>query len=291
MIARPKISRNERNTAERGAFEVGSFAPFSRPGPPGSRGPRASRACASTSTRPSTGTAPTSPRRSSPRRGPSSSSTSTSTDRRASAPRRVRSRRREWRRGLDRTHSLEPRRRNRSCESIVYAAGARTPGRERARRDANARARRHHAAPRLRRRVDEVGGREEGPPPRRRRDGRPPRQDAHGPREDPLRGDARALGVAARGPVVQAQVQPQAELLPLGRARVHRSLLRRASFRVSGSRGGGHRGDGVRGSVRSFSPVPARFGTEKTSVHRLWTATNSTVYRAASQPTPATQLN
>ena len=142
MIARPKISRNERNTAERGAFEVGNFAPFSRPGPPGSRGPRASRVCASTSTRPSTRTAPTSPRRSSPRRGPSSSSTSTSTDRRASAPRRVRRRRREWRRGLDRTssRSLEPRRRNRSCESIVYAAGGRTPGRERARRDASARA-------------------------------------------------------------------------------------------------------------------------------------------------------
>jgi hypothetical protein len=32
MIARPKISRNDWNTAERGAFEVGNFAPFSRPG-------------------------------------------------------------------------------------------------------------------------------------------------------------------------------------------------------------------------------------------------------------------
>ena len=33
MIARPKISRNEWNTTERGAFEVGKFAPFSRPAP------------------------------------------------------------------------------------------------------------------------------------------------------------------------------------------------------------------------------------------------------------------
>ncbi|KAH8074042.1 glycosyl hydrolase [Aureococcus anophagefferens] len=32
MIARPKISRNERETTERGAFEVGNFAPFSCPG-------------------------------------------------------------------------------------------------------------------------------------------------------------------------------------------------------------------------------------------------------------------
>ena len=32
MIARPKISRNERNTTEIGAFEVGNFAPFSCPG-------------------------------------------------------------------------------------------------------------------------------------------------------------------------------------------------------------------------------------------------------------------
>jgi WD40 repeat protein len=32
MIARPEISRNERKTAERGAFEVGNFARFSRPG-------------------------------------------------------------------------------------------------------------------------------------------------------------------------------------------------------------------------------------------------------------------
>ena len=32
MIARPKISRNERKTAEIGAFEVGNFAPFSCPG-------------------------------------------------------------------------------------------------------------------------------------------------------------------------------------------------------------------------------------------------------------------
>ena len=32
MIARPKISRNERKPAERGAFEVGNFAPFSCPG-------------------------------------------------------------------------------------------------------------------------------------------------------------------------------------------------------------------------------------------------------------------
>ena len=35
MIARPKISRNERKTTEIGAFEVGNFAPFSCPGPPG----------------------------------------------------------------------------------------------------------------------------------------------------------------------------------------------------------------------------------------------------------------
>ena len=32
MIARPNISRNERKTAERGAFEVGHVAPFCRPG-------------------------------------------------------------------------------------------------------------------------------------------------------------------------------------------------------------------------------------------------------------------
>ena len=32
MIARPKISRNEWKTAERGAFEVGNFAPFCCPG-------------------------------------------------------------------------------------------------------------------------------------------------------------------------------------------------------------------------------------------------------------------
>ena len=32
MIARPKISRNERETTERGAFEVGNFAPFCCPG-------------------------------------------------------------------------------------------------------------------------------------------------------------------------------------------------------------------------------------------------------------------
>ena len=32
MIARPKISRNERKSAEKGAFEVGNFAPFSCPG-------------------------------------------------------------------------------------------------------------------------------------------------------------------------------------------------------------------------------------------------------------------
>ena len=32
MIARPKISRNERKTAEIGAFEVGNFAPFCCPG-------------------------------------------------------------------------------------------------------------------------------------------------------------------------------------------------------------------------------------------------------------------
>ena len=32
MIARPKISRNERKTTEIGAFEVGKFAPFSCPG-------------------------------------------------------------------------------------------------------------------------------------------------------------------------------------------------------------------------------------------------------------------
>ena len=36
MIARPKISRNERKTTERGAFEVGNFAPFSCPGDDGS---------------------------------------------------------------------------------------------------------------------------------------------------------------------------------------------------------------------------------------------------------------
>ena len=32
MIARPKISRNERKPAERGGFEVGNVAPFSCPG-------------------------------------------------------------------------------------------------------------------------------------------------------------------------------------------------------------------------------------------------------------------
>ena len=32
MIARPKISRNEREMAEKGAFEVGNFAPFCCPG-------------------------------------------------------------------------------------------------------------------------------------------------------------------------------------------------------------------------------------------------------------------
>ena len=32
MIARPKISRNEWKMAERGAFEVGNFAPLSCPG-------------------------------------------------------------------------------------------------------------------------------------------------------------------------------------------------------------------------------------------------------------------
>ena len=32
MIARPKISRNERKSTEKGAFEVGNFAPFSCPG-------------------------------------------------------------------------------------------------------------------------------------------------------------------------------------------------------------------------------------------------------------------
>jgi hypothetical protein len=32
MIARPKISRNERKTTEIGASKVGNFAPFSRPG-------------------------------------------------------------------------------------------------------------------------------------------------------------------------------------------------------------------------------------------------------------------
>ena len=32
MIARPKISRNERKTTEIGAFEVGNFAPFCCPG-------------------------------------------------------------------------------------------------------------------------------------------------------------------------------------------------------------------------------------------------------------------
>ena len=32
MIARPKISRNERKTTEIGAFEVGKFAPFCCPG-------------------------------------------------------------------------------------------------------------------------------------------------------------------------------------------------------------------------------------------------------------------
>jgi hypothetical protein len=32
MIARPKISRNERKTTEIGAFEVGNFAPLSCPG-------------------------------------------------------------------------------------------------------------------------------------------------------------------------------------------------------------------------------------------------------------------
>jgi len=33
MIARPKISRNEWKTVELGAFEVGNFAPVSRPAP------------------------------------------------------------------------------------------------------------------------------------------------------------------------------------------------------------------------------------------------------------------
>ena len=32
MIARPKISQNERKRTELGAFEVGHFAPFSGPG-------------------------------------------------------------------------------------------------------------------------------------------------------------------------------------------------------------------------------------------------------------------
>ena len=41
MIARPKISRNERKTTEIGAFEVGNFAPFSCPGH--WRGPNAVR--------------------------------------------------------------------------------------------------------------------------------------------------------------------------------------------------------------------------------------------------------
>ena len=44
MIARPKVSRNERKTTEIGAFEVGNFAPFSCPG----RGSRGTSASAST---------------------------------------------------------------------------------------------------------------------------------------------------------------------------------------------------------------------------------------------------
>ena len=46
MIARPKISRNELKLAERGAFEVGNFAPFSCPGPraPAPQLPRRERA-------------------------------------------------------------------------------------------------------------------------------------------------------------------------------------------------------------------------------------------------------
>jgi hypothetical protein len=72
MIARPKISRNERKTAERGAFEVGNFAPLSCPG--WARTTRTS----SSSTRASCPTSPTtpSPRRSTrrPSRRPSASS-------------------------------------------------------------------------------------------------------------------------------------------------------------------------------------------------------------------------
>ena len=45
MIARPKISRNERKTTEIGAFEVGNFALLSCPGPgPRRRVPRLPRA-------------------------------------------------------------------------------------------------------------------------------------------------------------------------------------------------------------------------------------------------------
>jgi hypothetical protein len=55
MIARPKISRNERKTTETGAFEVGNFAPLSCPGrtrrssnSSSSRGCRSTRASCST---------------------------------------------------------------------------------------------------------------------------------------------------------------------------------------------------------------------------------------------------
>jgi hypothetical protein len=60
MIARPKISRNERKTTEIGAFEVGNFAPFSCPGPtssPRRRAGRPGRPSLPATTRPSSGAA------------------------------------------------------------------------------------------------------------------------------------------------------------------------------------------------------------------------------------------
>ena len=63
MIARPKISRNERKTTELGAFEVGNFAPFSCPGR--RRGARAASSRAARTRRPTAarGRRPSAPRR------------------------------------------------------------------------------------------------------------------------------------------------------------------------------------------------------------------------------------
>ena len=49
MIARPKISRNEQKTAEKGAFEVGNFAPFSCPGSSARRAGTSSSSAAASS--------------------------------------------------------------------------------------------------------------------------------------------------------------------------------------------------------------------------------------------------